>query len=259
MAGYKVRSFIVRGLLIVFALSLAACSNTKPVLRNYSGPERPRDQVAELIVPGAIEISSLDGGKFKAPYTGDQEYKISLTPGTHDIKVVYKELWGDPTSSIIVVSDRFKFRVNFQAGATYRLAHNGPEVPEDAPDTEYSINIWLQDPFSGQPIQADNQVAHQSIIDRSFDKIFKTDEDSPMPDQGAIQAEEPPISAAVSADSPTSPGGSAPIPTGDRQGSSPKDPVDSILAQDPLVRLQFWWKLADENQRQAFLDWVKSQ
>ena len=115
--------------LVICGLVLTAwgCATPTGLVQVYEGPQRPENEIVTLIMPAALEVLAVDGEEIKIPYFGGSDYKLQLLPGPHTLELFYKESWGGPTASGVVVSDVSMFRFTAQAGAVYTAQHDGPK------------------------------------------------------------------------------------------------------------------------------------
>ena len=73
---------------------LVACSVSGPV-HVYPGKPRPRDEIAQVRVPGPISVTEIDKQKVEVPSQEDGFYEIYLLPGLHRIDFKYDLYVGD--------------------------------------------------------------------------------------------------------------------------------------------------------------------
>ena len=269
-------------LVILFAWG---CATSTGLVQVYDGPQRPENEVVTLVVPAALEVLAVDGEEIKIPYFGGNDYKLHLLPGPHTLEVFYKESWGGPTSSGVVVSDVSMFRFEAQAGDVYLLQHDGPKNLVTASRFSDKPRIWLLDPGTGRRLQPYATEKYIPALLRAMRKYEAGNQ--------AAAAAAPQVSPAASAEdvvmqqdalkrlqfwwkiasakdrkafkdwlgkgAPTEAGGKDAADMNTRQASSTTSAEEVVMQQDALRRLQFWWKLADEKDRTAFKDWLDKE
>ncbi len=213
--------------LLCAAVFLSACASVKGPVRSYSGAPRPAGEIACVMVPVDLEVRRIDGKKVEIPYRPEGRYEVQLLPGEHRLQLVYKHLWGDSISSMLVVSDVMALQFQARAGATYRIDY--PQLADESAATAYADEprAWLTDPATGTRVEAVAVAAGGSQINRAIRGAFAGG--------GAASA--------------------AAAPGADGTAAAER----RVLEADRLERLKFWWKLADPDQRQQFLDWTQQQ
>lgn len=233
-------------ILSIFLVLLSSCASASKPIRAYAGAERPAAEIARFQVPSALEILAFDGKKLETPYVPGSQYELEVLPGEHVLKVVYAELWGDPTSSEHVTSDAFLFKLSVSAGRTYKFKHNGPEDLVAADFTQLSdIRIWIEQPETGQAVKAENVTAYGSEVTRAIlPSLSGQDAASSDVRLGTVQT----MPAAVPANQNSS-----------QSETSALTAEQIISRQNAVDRLKFWWKLADEKQRKDFKAWIENQ
>lgn len=236
--------------LIIYFLSLFACAGAAGPIRLYEGTKKPDDEIARLLVPSELEVVAIDGEELDVPYVPDSQYQVELLPGDHQIAVVYSEYWGDPTVGNLVVSDAFYFRIALAAGSTYMFKHDAPEDLMNADISPRDIKIWLEQPQTGQTINAVSRGTYGTLLARTIRQLGTGKEagkpkavvNSPAIDSGEMDSEKQ--TAATSQTLAT------------QNDSSALLAEQIISQQNALVRLKFWWKMADGKQRKAFQVWI---
>lgn len=203
---------------------VAGCATPAGPIQVYQGSKRPQDEIMTLIVPTALEVLAVDGKEIDLPYFTGKDYKMELLPGIHKLQVIYKESWGDSTSSAVVVSDVSSFRLSAVAGTTMMLKHDGPRDLVTASRFSDMPTIWLFDPDTDQRIQP---YAIEKYVPALFRAMHLSTSDTK-------------IARTMSAE----------------QSSSMAVAEDMVMQQDALQRLQFWWKMAGEQDRKAFKAWL---
>ena len=227
---YKV--FIV--VLGVLLLSGCMSMNAPGSVRMYEG-SKPAGEIVKFIIPAALDLLILDEKNFKdSPVISDGHYTLELLPGKHRFKIIYARMWGSEALGTFVESDAFYFNVDTTAGSVYEFKHNGPA---DLSDADYSdiddIKIWLEDKNTGRQIKAVGVRDYGNIISRY------------------VLGKDKPLKADVAAESAT-------VKAKAKQAEQ-KDNNAKALAkvqQKAIRQLQFWWKIADSKQRDAFQRWL---
>ena len=201
------------------------CATPTGSFQAYEGPQRADGEVVLVMVPSSLEILALEGKEVKVPYFGGNDYRLELLPGTHTLEVFYKESWGGPTSSGVVVSDVNMFRFHAEAGATYMLKHNGPRDLVTASRFSDMPKIWLIESASGRRLEPYATAKYVPALLRAIRK-------SGAGDQATTTVSEPQVSS---------------IPSSTRHED---------MQRDALKRLTFWWKVAGKKDREAFKQWL---
>ena len=233
-------------ILSILLVLLSSCANANKPVRAYAGVERPAAEIARFQIPSALEILAVDGKKLETPYVPGSQYELEVLPGEHVLKVVYAELWGDPTTSEYVTSDAFLFKLSVGAGRTYVFKHNGPEDLVAADFTRLGdIRIWIEQLETGQTVQAENVTTYGSAVTRAILPSTYGQDVSSGVQVTAVQ-QTPPATVAAK-QNPA------------QRATSALTAEQIISRQDAVDRLQFWWKLADEKQRTDFKAWIENQ
>ena len=233
-------------IMVIMFVLLVSCANVNSPVRAYAGAKRPDADIARFLVSSSLEVLVIDGKKLEVPYLPGSQYELEVLPGDHVLKVVYAELWGDPTTSEHVTSDAFYFKISTTANAVYEVKHNGPEDLVDTDFTHLSeIKIWIEQPKTGQTIHAANVTAYGSAITRAFQPSANEQEVYSGMQMSAVQHSTP-TTVQSNQDS---------VPS----ATSTLTAEQVISQQDALDRLKFWWKLANEKQREVFKTWTEQQ
>ncbi len=233
--------------LIISVVFLSACASTHGPVRVYDGAKRPDNEIVRFLIPSALEVVALDGKELKTPYIPDGQNQLELLPGDHELKVIYTEYWGDPSSGGLEVSDASYFKLATTAGSTYVFKHNGPTdlVHAGFGMLVNDIKIWLEQRETGKTINAVNRGAYGGILTRTIRQVV-TGKEEGKPKEGVTALQK--TGAKVTPATP-------PLVTD--QGASSAVLAEQITSQQNAVdRLKFWWKMADEKQRKAFQIWI---
>lgn len=278
MMSPHLRRLVICGLV----LTVWGCATPTGLVQVYEGPQRPQNEVVTLTVPAALEVLAVDGEEIKIPYFGGSDYKLQLLPGQHTLELFYKESWGGPTDSGVVVSDVSMFRFTARAGAEYIAQHDGPKNLVLASRFSDMPRIWLVEPATGQRLEPYATEKYIPVVLRAMRKYAASGQTAAA---GAPQA-----SSAASAEdvvmqqdalkrlqfwwkiagkkdkkafsdwlaqgAPTEAGGKDAAAMSAQQASSTASAEDVVMQQDALERLQFWWKIAGEKDRSAFKAWL---
>lgn len=202
------------------ALLLSACAPTGPV-KFYNGPEKPERDIARVKVPGPITTLAIDDREISAPSQEAGFYELHLSPGRHTLTVKYELYWGSANSGMIVRSDPTDIQAEFAAGRVYEVRYTEPDDEDEAFSLANDFQATLVETDSGTRIAA------------------TASEEYPA---GYTNAEP------VVRDAPTP----TPAPA---DGSLPS--ADQAANEDAVKRLKFWWLMADENEREAFRQWMQ--
>ncbi len=208
------------GCWLLAAVLLGGCQASGEVVRAWQGAPLPPSEVVRVVVPDeALEIVAVDGRPYKAPLPPEGVYEVQLLPGGHRLDFVYSQVWGDPSSGSLYVSDRFTFDIRAAAGARYRVVHDGPSDPIDADVADAPVRIWLVEEATGRRIDPVARTPHGGILTQAVRTVAG----------GGIEA----ATAAAPADSPEGAPGSGALP-----------------------RLKEWWRKATPAERAAFRKWI---
>ena len=220
-------------LLCAAVLGAGACSSHTGPVQVYDGPKLPSQEVVKLIALSSLEVLAVDEKEIDLPYFSGKHYEMELLPGSRKLKVIYRETWGTPdSSSVLVVSDASLFQWNAKAGAAYLLKHDGPADTEQVDDFRKLPNIWLVDPETGRRIEPYAREKYGAPVVRMFRKSALSDTAS------AADARKQPSAGTM---------------------GSALQAEDIVMQQDALKRLKFWWKMADERDRKAFREWMGTE
>ncbi len=213
---------------VIGVLFLSACSSTSGPVRLYEGTPKQDSNIVKLIVPAALDILEIDNKAFKdSPYIIDGQYQLDLLPGVHNFKVRYSQIWGSDALGMMVSSGVFYFTLDTSAGSVYNFKHNGPE---DLLDAEFDnlvgdIEIWLEEHKDGQ-----QKIARkiEAVGVYTYSNL-----------QSSFLGEGGVVSKRTAA-----------------KGVDRQVPVADQVQQKANEQLEFWWKIADAQQRKAFQAWL---
>lgn len=234
---YKV---LVVSMLMLLLTACGSMSATAPV-RMHDGVKPDKD-IVKFSISADFDLLELDGEKFKrSPNISDGQYQLQLLPGNHRFKVIYSRMWGSDALGNFVESDAYYFDVAAVAGSEYAFKHNGPN---DLLDADYydigDVKIWLEEQKTGQEIKAIGVRDYGNIISR-----YILGYDKPFTPQVTLQA------AAVKTIAKTEV----------KQAEQKNLDSEALnkVQQKAAKQLEFWWKIANAEQRKVFDDWLISQ
>jgi len=224
-------------LLVIFIgiLVLTACGTMSDPIRSYEGT-KSEQEIVKFIIPADLDLLKLDDEDFKdSPKISDGQYQLEILPGKHRFKIIYSRIWGSDALGSFVESDAFYFDVTTTAGSVYEFKHNGPLDLSDA-DNWYDIDdikIWLEEQKTGHKIKPMSVFAYGNIISR-----YILGNDTPAKLEAATVK-------AIAKDE---------VKQAEPKNRNAKE-LDK-LQQKANEQLQFWWKIADANQRDVFQRWL---
>lgn len=224
-------------LLVIFIgiLVLTACGTISEPIRMYEGT-KSEQEIVKFIIPADLDLLKLDEEDFEgSPRISDGQYQLELLPGKHRFKIIYSRMWGSDALGSFVESDAFYFDVTTTAGSVYEFKHNGPLDLSDA-DNWYDIDdikTWLEEQKTGHKIKAVSVLAYGNIISR-----YILGNDKPAKLEAAT------VKATTKDE----------IKQAEPKKRNAKE-LDK-LQQKANEQLQFWWKIADQEQRDVFQRWL---
>lgn len=202
---------------------LSSCSSDG-VYRLFDGGEKPGSEIATLIFPNALDLKEVDGKNLSSRFFSNNDtYQLQVLPGKHFIKTAYSEYWGKEKNGSMERSDDFYFAVDATAGTTYSFKHNGPVDLKTALTTHSAkdIAIWLVNEADGSRIDPASSQSYGGFL------------------TSLLQNE------------------SAKKPEMDTH-SNPAT-VDPAIRKTVESQLQYWWNIADTEQRENFRKWLNAQ
>jgi len=134
----------------------AGCSYRR-TYKDYEGDSVPKGDVARVILPRYMELTSVDGestGKWlQKIFVSGVEKELELLPGVHTISVVYLEIWPiNDNDNEKLRSDPLALTFTAEAGKKYRVAGNEPEDLESARRYEANFKAWIVDVATGKQV-----------------------------------------------------------------------------------------------------------
>ena len=218
---------------------LNACTTTGPI-QSYSGPSMPHEQIARIMVPGAISLDSIDGKEFSSPPEQNKPYEIQVLAGRHILVFKYMVAWGSSVSGTVITSNLAAFDETFEAGKSYQLSY---KIPGD----EYEA-IRLSSQFRPELTGTNSPEKFLSRIIKNRDAIkVSVMELNTQPDlMSGISAKKPvvdinKVNAGIKATT-----------------QQPLPDVETAARENPVKRLKFWWLLSNEAERAEFKQWMNS-
>ena len=213
--------FGIRASILMTLLLLVACTSDKMHMRLYAGPERPSDEVARLLIPESLEVSSINGEDIpRVPrIVRSGERHLDLLPGGYEVVVYYDEVWEINSSDDEVVRSAPQLvRFELQAGQIVRLEHRRPIDLDDARLLARDMEVAVVDLSRDLPIQL-AVVSQPAVVS------------TPLVVRPMVPTESDASSAIVQA-----------------EGASQIPPAAALL--------KFWWKRASPEERAQFRDWI---
>ena len=224
--GERMRTF---GLLCA-ALWLISCASNGDVIQTSGTHSLPDAEIARMEIPSALTLLTADGEKIVSVQAHDT-YQVRLLPGPRRLRFAYEENWGNPSTYDWVYSDHIvEIVFTAQAGVMYLADYPRPENRNAARRLADDLSVWVDSP-DGTRVESQQVGPHGSPLTRL-------------------------VSGGESAASVAAPATAA---VGSSTGSS-VDQAEALLAeQDALQRLMLWWKLATDEERSQFQEWVEAQ
>jgi uncharacterized protein YccT (UPF0319 family) len=257
-------------LLIVFVvITLSACGGMR-VHQAYDGPPRPEAEVATLVIPEAFNILFIDRKKYgSALYSGNTN--IAVLPGDHQFIIKYKDFWDLGSGSERIESDPISITMDVVAGHKYQVQFAKLATIDDARAFAKNPSIQIIDPSSHEEVAAN--IKYKLYSSSFFDTMFKpSDQDSSNQSNTEQESEKTTTPAAVPVPTPVpapsvtvsksavtaqSSSSKAPVTGSPNTGSEEKQPRGENTRA--LDMLKYWWGTADQAQKEAFQQWIKSQ
>jgi uncharacterized protein YccT (UPF0319 family) len=224
--------------ILTCSLLLAAC--TVGPVRTYEGSPKSTDQIARVIVPGAVSLDSVDGKDFSSPPDQERSYEIELLPGRHILAFRYVVLWGSSDSPALITSNYAAFDTSFTAGETYRLEYEVPKDEYDAIERKNKFEPVLRVTSSNQKLTSriisGPDALRASVAEMNAQtSIPLVAVSKPVVDVNKLEAAE---KSAMQAQA---------LPD-----------ADTAVKEDTVKRLKFWWLMSNDSEREEFMRWMKS-
>ncbi|MDH3716423.1 MAG: DUF2057 domain-containing protein, partial [Gammaproteobacteria bacterium] len=208
------------------------CAGKGNVIQTPGTSSLADDAVARVEIPYALTLLAVDGEQVAAPRS-DSSSRARLMPGTRRLRFAYEKNWGNPDTYDWVYSAHVvEIELRARPGVLYRAGYPEPANRHEAVKLAVDLRMWVDSP-DGTRVASRTGAPHGSPLTRLI-----------RSNSGAATS----YTAAASA--PAAASG-----TGDSV-----DQAEALLSdQDALQRLKLWWKLASDEQRKAFQQWIKTQ
>lgn len=222
-------------LAVLVVAGLSACTRS-PVVRLYSGPKKPKSEIAVVRVP--MELNVLTINKRHVDHINTLfsiGYKdLHMKPGRYEIVAYYDDVWDLPGDSHEVVkSDPAVFTVDAKAGHFYKLGYPKPKDLDAAHKLAHHFDGWVEDITTGKrtPTKPSGLV-----LNSGFTSSLKT-----------IAGQEPSTNQTKQA--AANDNAVEPEPSNDKAAGS----------GSYLDMLKASWNQATKKERREFLQWVGQQ
>ncbi|HBZ94613.1 MAG TPA: hypothetical protein DEO91_13250 [Pseudomonas sp.] len=130
---------------IAMAGLLAACAQ-QPKVQLYSGAPLPQNQVLTVVVPGELEIRSINGQPYSAAIaaSGLNDKELLLQPGAYQIHAFYKNGFdiAGGMSHEVVRSRTAIFTIDGKPGDLWRMEFKHPPNLAEAQNLEEDFPTW---------------------------------------------------------------------------------------------------------------------
>lgn len=252
-AGILLTSFVI--------MTLTACGGMK-VHQAYDGPARPEKEVATLVIPQAFDILFIDRKKFgPAIYSGNTN--IAVLPGKHQVIIKYKDFWDAGSGSARIESDPISITMNVVAGHKYQVQFTKLANIEEARAFAKNPSINIMDPSTHDKVAA--AIQYKLYSSSFFSTMFGSNNQNSENQTNKEQASTPAI-AAPTTTPVLAPSATVGISASSTQTSSSETPATASAEKQAagknaraLDMLKYWWESADQTQKEAFQQWIKSQ
>ncbi|WP_275546936.1 MULTISPECIES: DUF2057 family protein [unclassified Pseudomonas] len=222
---------------IAMAGLLAACAQ-QPKVQLYSGAPLPQNQVLTVVVPGELEIRSINGQPYSAAIaaSGLNDKELLLQPGAYQIHAFYKNGFdiAGGMSHEVVRSRTAIFTIDGKPGDLWRLEFKRPANLAEAQKFEEDFPAWAVNTRTGERKDAEagnRNVSAFSVLMGSSEVAAQATSVAPL---GAAAASAPQAVALT-------PAQAAALPHNDAT----------------LTTLQQMWNLLTPESRSAFLKWAQ--
>lgn len=249
-------------------MTLSACQGMG-VHQAYEGSPRPDNEVATIIIPEAFNILFIDRTKYGvALYSGNTN--ISILPGKHQLIIKYKDFWDVGNQSERIESDPISITLDAVAGHRYQVRFATLANIEEARAFAKNPSIEIIDPSTHKNVAAniEYKVYTSSFFNTLFGSSNQAGENQPDKTQKSEQTSTP---AATPTTTPKTtpvfaPSTTAGIAASSAQTSPSETPATGAEQKQAaekngraLDMLKYWWESADQAQKEAFQQWIKSQ
>lgn len=223
---------------LTLACLLAACAQ-QPHVQLYSGAPLPQSQVLTLVVPGELEIRSINGQPYSAANAsfGLDDKQLLLQPGTYQVQAFYKNGFdiNGGMSHEVVRGRTAIFDIEGKAGELWRLDFKRPENLAQAKAFENEFPAWAVNTRTGE--RHDAQQGNRNVS--AFSVLMGSAEVAPQATSVA------PLEAAPAQPTPV-----ALQPAAAQRAALPHNDAT-------LTTLQQMWNLLTPESRSAFLKWAQ--
>lgn len=224
---------------ITLACLMAACAQ-QPQVQLYSGAPQPQSEVLTVVVPGELEIRSINGQPYTAANAayGLDDKQLLLQPGAYQIQAFYKNGFdiAGGISHEVVRGRTAIFDIDGQAGDLWRLDFDRPANLAEAKKFEDAFTAWAINTRTGEREQAREGNRNVSALAA----LMGTSEIAAQPTTVA-------------------PLGSAPAQAAQPVALHPAPAQAAALPHNDatLTTLQQMWNLLTPESRGAFLKWAQ--
>ncbi|MEH6389934.1 DUF2057 family protein [Pseudomonas profundi] len=231
-----------RVMCIALAGLLSACAQQSHV-KLYSGTELPKEQVVVVQVPDTLEVMRINGQEVPAANSmfGTDTKALHLQPGEYQISAFYKNIFdiGGGLSHEVVRTRSAVFKLDGEAGDTWRLAFETPKNLQEAQAMEESFAGWAENLRTGERIATEAGAKPASPI-----KQLLGGETPSNNGQSTVA----PLNSAQTATT----GATVSAP------SAAAAPEQTLPHNDATLNtLQQLWLLLSPESREAFMDWAR--
>lgn len=224
---------------IAIAGLLAACAQ-QPQVQLYSGAPQPQSQVLTVVVPGELEIRTINGQPYSAANaaSGLDDKQLLLQPGAYQIQAFYKNGFdiAGGISHEVVRSRTAIFNLEGKAGDQWNLDFKRPNNLAEAKAFEKDFPAWAVNSRTGERKEA--EAGNRNVS--TFTAMMGTSEVAAQPTSVA-------------------PLGAAPVAAPQAVALSPAPAQAAALPHSDatLTTLQQMWNLLTPESRSAFLKWAQ--
>lgn len=224
---------------ITMACLMAACAQ-QPQVQLYSGAPQPQSKVLTVVVPGELEIRSINGQPYtaaNAAYSLDDK-QLLLEPGSYQLQAFYKNGFdvAGGISHEVVRGRTAIFNIDGKAGDLWRIEFDRPSNLAEAKKFEEEFTAWAVNTRTGEREQA--QAGNRNVS--ALAALMGSSEIAPQATTVA-----PLGTASAAAAQPVAlhpaPAQAAALPHNDAT----------------LTTLQQMWNLLTPQSRSAFLKWAQ--
>ncbi|MGE8361349.1 DUF2057 family protein [Pseudomonas sp.] len=224
---------------ITMACLMAACAQ-QPQVQLYSGAPLPQSQVLTVVVPGELEIRSINGQPYSAANAafGLDDKQLLLQPGAYQVHAFYKNGFdiAGGMSHEVVRGRTAIFNIEGKAGELWRLDFDRPSNLAEAKKFEDDFPAWAVNTRTGERQEA--QAGNRNVS--AFSVMMGSSEVAPQATSVAPLGAAPAAAAQPVALNPA-PAQAAALPHSDAT----------------LTTLQQMWNLLTPESRSAFLKWAQ--